>query len=97
MNEGWAPARVALGVGRQYGQEQLAAFYTAIGTRIHVRNEGSGRDTMAGALADVGLPPELIELGDIGDQRRRAASFDLGRDEPGRPGCRDAGDPGQRP
>ena len=67
LNEGWAPARVALGVGRHYGQEQLATFYTALGTRIHVRKEGPGRETMAGALADVGLPPDLVELGFTGD------------------------------
>lgn len=67
LDGSWPAARVALAVGRHYGQEQLAAFYTALGTRIHVREEGENRDTVAAALADVGLPPELIELGDIGD------------------------------
>ncbi len=67
LDRSWPAARVALAVGRQYGQEQLAAFYTALGTRIHVRDEGENHDTVAAALADVGLPPELIELGDIGD------------------------------
>ena len=67
LDQSWPAVRVTLAVGQQYGQEQLAAFYTAIGTRIHVRGEGEGRDTIAGALADVGLPPELIELGDVGD------------------------------
>jgi len=67
LDGSWPAARVALAVGRQYGQEQLAAFYTAIGTRIHVHNEGENPDTVAAALADVGVPPELIELGDIGD------------------------------
>src|SRR3978361_1699670 len=32
---GWAPVRVALAVEQQYGQEQLSAFYTAVGTRVH--------------------------------------------------------------
>ena len=63
----WGPARVALAVGEQYGQEQLATFYTAIGTRIHDRQQGRGRDTILGALADVGLPPELAERADTGD------------------------------
>jgi hypothetical protein len=67
MDQGWGPVRVALAVGEQYGQEQLAAFYTAIGTRIHHRQEGVGHDTIAGALADVGLPPELLERADTGD------------------------------
>jgi hypothetical protein len=67
MDNGWAAVRVALAVGEQYGQEQLAAFYTAIGTRVHPRQEGMSRETVQAALADVGLPPELIELGDTGD------------------------------
>ena len=64
---GWAPVRVALAVEQQYGQEQLRAFYTAIGTRIHVQQQGSGRDTIEGALRDVGLPPALADAGDVGD------------------------------
>jgi hypothetical protein len=67
MDQGWAAVRVALAVERQFGPEQLAAFYTAIGTRIHVQQEGRGRDTISAALADLGLPPELVEMGDTGD------------------------------
>jgi hypothetical protein len=67
MDEGRGPARVALAVGEQYGQEQLSAFYTAIGSRIHERQQGLGRDTIDGALADVGLPPELAEQADTDD------------------------------
>ena len=66
-DDGLGPVRVALAVGEQYGQEQLSAFYTAIGTRIHDRQQGAGRDTIDGALADVGLPPELAELADYDD------------------------------
>jgi hypothetical protein len=54
-------------VEEQYGQEQLSAFYTAIGARIHERQQGPGRDTIDGALADVGLPPELAELAETDD------------------------------
>jgi hypothetical protein len=61
------PARVALAVGEQYGQEQLSAFYTAIGTRIHDRQQGTGSDTIDAALADVGLPPELAGLAETDD------------------------------
>lgn len=67
MDEGWGSVRVALGVGQQYGQEQLSAFYTALGTRIHLGQEGNGRDTIDRALADVGLPPELGDLAETGD------------------------------
>jgi len=67
MDQGWGPVRVALAVVEQYGQEQLAAFYTAIGTRIYEGEQGLGRDTILGALADVGLPPELADRADTGD------------------------------
>jgi mycothiol-dependent nitroreductase-like protein len=66
-NDGLGPVRVALAVGEQYGQEQLSAFYASIGTRIHDRQQGAGRDTIDGALADVGLPPELAELAETDD------------------------------
>ena len=67
LDQGWAPVRVALAVEERYGQEQLRAFYTAVGTRIHPGDEGSGRDTLEAALRDVGLPPELADAGDVGD------------------------------
>jgi hypothetical protein len=67
MDEGLGPARVALAVGEHYGQEQLSAFYTAIGSRIHEKQQGLGRDTIDGALADVGLPPELAEQAETDD------------------------------
>ncbi len=64
MDHGWGPVRVALGVEERYGREQLAAFYTAIGTRIHPGGEGVSRETTEKALVDAGLPPDLVELGD---------------------------------
>jgi hypothetical protein len=67
LDKGWAPVRVALAVEQQYGQEQLRAFYTAVGTRIHNEHQGFGRDTLEAALRDCGLPPELADLGDVGD------------------------------
>lgn len=67
LDQGRGPARVALAVGEHYGQEQLSAFYTAIGSRIHEKQQGLGRDTIDGALADVGLPPELAEQAETDD------------------------------
>jgi 2-hydroxychromene-2-carboxylate isomerase len=67
MDAGWAPVRVALAVEEQYGQEQLAAFYTALGTRFHPQHEERGRATLEAALRDVGLPAELADAGDTGD------------------------------
>src|SRR4029079_145576 len=51
----------------QYGQEQLSAFYTALGTRLHPQGQELGRDTLEAAVQDVGLPPELADVGDTGD------------------------------
>ena len=83
-NETQGPARVALAVGEQYGQEQLSAFYTAIGTRIHEREQGPGRETIDAALADVGLPPELAELAETDDNDDALrASHDAGTDPVG--------------
>ncbi len=67
LDRGWAGVRVALAVGEQYGQEQLRAFYTAIGTRYHDQGEAHDRATLENALADVGLPRELAEVGETGD------------------------------
>nr|WP_091079168.1 disulfide bond formation protein DsbA [Microlunatus sagamiharensis] len=67
LDLGWAPVRVAIAVEERYGQEQLRAFYTAVGTRIHNQQQGFGRDTLEAALREVGLPAELADAGDVGD------------------------------
>jgi hypothetical protein len=67
LDAGWAPVRIALAVEQHYGQEQLAAFYTAIGTRLHPRHEELNRETLEAALRDVGLSPELADAGETGD------------------------------
>ena len=53
---------MAIAVERDHGQEALAAYYTAAGTRIH--DQGRGNDDLAGvtreALAEAGLPDDLM-------------------------------------
>lgn len=66
MDQAWAPVRVALAVEEQHGQEKLREFYTAVGTRIHVQQSGFGREVVAAALLDCGLPAELVDAGDHG-------------------------------
>ncbi len=39
----------------------LGALYTALGTRIHNQGAGPGKETVAAALEDVGLPGSLME------------------------------------
>lgn len=63
MDKAWAAVRVALAVEEQHGSDKLAEFYTAIGTRFHPGEEPRERATIAAALADAGLPAELVEAG----------------------------------
>lgn len=66
MKQAWGPVRVAMAVDRDHGQEDLSAYYTAIGTRIHT--DGRGRDDLrtlaVEALDEVGLPASLIDVYD---------------------------------
>ncbi|MFE3250313.1 DsbA family protein [Streptomyces sp. NPDC059209] len=64
MKAAWAPVRVVIAAQQLHGDEVVGKLYTALGTRIHNRGEGSERGTIAAALADVGLPADLIEYAD---------------------------------
>ncbi len=56
--------RVLIATEQQEGPEALAPLYTALGTRIHHEKQELGRDLVVAALADAGLPAELIEAMD---------------------------------
>jgi 2-hydroxychromene-2-carboxylate isomerase len=60
----WGGVRVAQAVSEQHGQDAVAAFYTAVGTRIHNSGEGREKPVMAAALADAGLPESLADAFD---------------------------------
>jgi len=86
----WGPARVALRVEKEHGPDALAAFYTAVGTRFHPGGEPLELSTVAGALADCGLPAELLDAAstDADDDALRAshhAGMDAVGDEVGTP------------
>ena len=57
MDRGWAPVRVIAAARKAHGDEVTKPLYDAIGTRLHL-----GGDEVA--LAEVGLPAELIEAAD---------------------------------
>lgn len=65
MLEGaWGPVRICMAVEQQYGQAELFALYTAMGTRLHQQQMDRDKATMAEALAEAVLPAELVEAFD---------------------------------
>jgi len=67
LQSGWGPVRVAIAAEQKLGNEALLPLYTAMGTRIHHEKAGTGPDMVAAALAEVGLPAELVEAMDSTD------------------------------
>ncbi|NNG39452.1 disulfide bond formation protein DsbA [Flexivirga sp. ID2601S] len=68
LSRGWAPVRVVIAAAREHGDEMKKKLYDAIGTRVHPggrgKDEADMRAVLVEALAEVGLPPELIEAAD---------------------------------
>jgi hypothetical protein len=63
----WKPVRVVTAAWQKHGDDVLGPLYTALGTRIHNNGEGPTVEAIAGALADVGLPADLIDYADQDD------------------------------
>ncbi|MEU5092863.1 DsbA family protein [Streptomyces sp. NPDC021356] len=63
----WAPIRVVTAAWQKHGDDILGPLYTALGTRFHNQGEGPTREAIAAALAEVGLPADLIDYADQED------------------------------
>jgi 2-hydroxychromene-2-carboxylate isomerase len=58
---GLSVGRVLIAAEQKQGPEALLPLYTALGTRIHHEKQDVGRELIADALAEAGLPAELVE------------------------------------
>ncbi len=56
--------RVLIAAEQRVGAEALGPLYTAFGSRIHHEKQEVGRDLVVAALADAGLPADLVEAMD---------------------------------
>lgn len=64
LDRAWTPVRVIAAARKAHGDEVTKPLYDAIGTRLHLEQEKDFRVATAAALAEVGLPAELIEAAD---------------------------------
>ncbi|MER5882210.1 DsbA family protein [Streptomyces sp. NPDC001941] len=64
LKTAWGPVRVVVAAQQLHGDEVVGKLYTAMGTRFHNEGLGHGREAIVAALADAGLPAELVEYAD---------------------------------
>ena len=75
IKRGLSVGRVLIAAEQRVGPESLGPLYTALGVRIHHEKQDLGRDLVANALADAGLPADLVDAMDDSsyDERLRAS------------------------
>ncbi|MCU1433244.1 MAG: disulfide bond formation protein DsbA [Actinotalea sp.] len=64
MDEAWGPVRVITAARLAHGPAVVGPLYDAIGTRLHPQGRTDRLAVLAEALAEVGLPADLIEAVD---------------------------------
>lgn len=96
MDRALAPMRIVTAAIAEHGEKITAPLYTAIGTRIHPGGEQDFDKAVAEALAEVGLPADLMKYGERDDydaalQESHDEALALVGDDVGTPICRVAG------
>ncbi|ASU84845.1 disulfide bond formation protein DsbA [Nocardiopsis gilva YIM 90087] len=66
IRDAWRPVRLAIAAEQRFGNDVLGPLYTALGTRIHLEKDRSDA-AVKDALAEVGLPEDLMEAMDSTD------------------------------
>ena len=64
MDRAWGPVRVLIAAEERIGKEVLLDLYTAMGKRIHHEKQELSRELAIAALAEAGLPADLIDAYD---------------------------------
>ena len=75
MDRGWGPVRVVIAARELHGEKYVKPLYDAIGAQLHYQKEKDRTVAVERALAEVGLPAELIRYADSGefDEQLRAS------------------------
>lgn len=84
LADAWGPVRVCMAAEQTLGKDVLLPLYTVMGTRIHNEQQGRDREMIEKALADTGLPAELVDaMDDSSYDDAIAKSHHLGMDQVG--------------
>jgi 2-hydroxychromene-2-carboxylate isomerase len=64
LRTAWGPVRVLIAAEQAQGQQVLLPLYTALGTRFHHEKAPRDAETISAALAEAGLPADLVDAMD---------------------------------